>query len=72
MPAFNILIQHSITNPGQMPVTGSYDPRYLEGGDQEDHSLRVTWANRLQDYNSKITRAPTNWTCGLSSKVPVL
>jgi hypothetical protein len=46
---------------------GSHNPSYLGGGDQEDLSLRPTWANSSQDPISKITR--TKWTGGVAQTV---
>jgi hypothetical protein len=37
-----------------MLVAHTYNPSYLEGRDQEDHSLKPAQANNLRDPISKI------------------
>jgi hypothetical protein len=39
----------------QAPVAHAYDPSYSGGRDQEGHSLKLAWANSLQDAISKET-----------------
>jgi hypothetical protein len=40
----------------QVPAR-TYNPSYLVGWEQEVWGLRPAWANSLQDFISKVTRA---------------
>jgi hypothetical protein len=53
-------------------VAHTYNPSYLEGWDQEDHSLRPAQANSSRDSISKISEEKIDWRYSSSSGVPAL
>jgi hypothetical protein len=52
------------------PCASAYNPSFLGGRDQEDHSSRPAWANSSGDPISKITRP--KWTGGVVQVVVLL
>jgi hypothetical protein len=47
--------------PNWTPVAHVYNPGYLGGRDQEDHSSKPTWENSLKDPNLKKPFTKKGW-----------
>jgi hypothetical protein len=53
-----------------MPVAHAYNPSYLGGRDQRDHSSTPAQAHISQDLISKIPNTKQGWWSGSSGRVP--
>jgi hypothetical protein len=53
-------------------VAHAYNPSYLGGWNQEDHSSRPAWANSSQDPHLQNNQSKMDWRCGSSGRAPAL